>query len=90
MFVDGKPICDDNWDLRDAQVVCGMLNFPGAVAATRRSAFGQVRLPFGRNWVGCEGNETDIRDCWHRTDTSFNCDGGSAAGVVCLGGGTGL
>ena len=89
MFVDGEPICDWEWDLREAQVVCAMLNFPGAAAVTRRSELGQVRPPFGSVWVGCGGNETDIRDCSHDTDIPSFFHGGDAAGVVCLGG-TGL
>ena len=91
VFVDGKPICDVEWDLRDAQVVCAMLNLRDALAATTRSAFGRVRPPFGRTKVGCEGNETDIRDCSHSIviPSWWDCNVW-AAGVVCRGGNTGL
>ena len=40
VFVDGKPICAWWWDLRDARVVCSMLNLPDAVAATTESELG--------------------------------------------------
>ena len=90
VFVDGKAICNGDtylWDLRDARVVCSMLNLPDAVAATTESEFGEVNPDdFGMWKVDCEGNEEDIRDCPHSSDIpSWACDGGTAAGVVCGG-----
>ena len=89
--MENKPICGDwAWDLRDAEVVCGMQNM-SAVAATRYSQFGQVNSEdFGMYRVECEGGEKDVRNCTHRTEIPSRCDGGDAAGVVCDGGNTGL
>ena len=34
IFIDGKPVCDDNWDLNDAKVACRQFGFRNAVRAT--------------------------------------------------------
>ena len=37
-------VCDDEWDLVDAHVVCKSLNFPmGALMATNNAQFGRTR-----------------------------------------------
>lgn len=39
-------ICDDYWDIRDANVVCNELGFAGAKEAPKRSRFGKGRREF--------------------------------------------
>ena len=39
-------VCDDYWDIRDANVVCNELGFPGASAAPRESMFGKGRRKY--------------------------------------------
>ena len=34
-------MCDDNWDIKDANVVCRMLNLGNATAFFKSAAFGQ-------------------------------------------------
>ena len=88
MLVDNKPICHYYWDLRDAEVVCKMMNM-SALAAIRKSQFGRVnRGEFGMDDVRCEGGEKDVRNCTHDTKIPPRCHGGDAAGVVCDGGNT--
>ena len=64
VFVNGRPVCDDQWDLTDAGVVCGSLFENGiALEATRESRFGEVEDDFSMDDVQCRGNETSILQC---------------------------
>jgi len=81
VMVDQMPICDDDWGLVDAAVVCRQLGFPGVERATKESEFGTVSSTYKMDNVGCRGNETFLEDCYHRA--ADDCDGNEAAGVVC-------
>ena len=45
IFHDGSwgSICDDEWDLREAEIVCKTLGFPNAERVTYNSHYGHVR-----------------------------------------------
>lgn len=78
-------ICDDGWDLKDAQVVCRMLGYPGAVAAPL--SYNVYFEGTGHIWldeVNCLGNESSIEDCNHNDWGSHDCLHIEDAGVVCL------
>jgi len=62
-------------------VVCKQLGFPGVSEATVESRFGRTLSNYTISRVKCEGNESNILDCPHRTSDS--CFGLEAAGVVC-------
>ena len=81
VLVDGKPICDDNWDTKDAKVVCRMLGYTGGDAIIE-SAFGAVAADFAMDDVQCNGNEHTLSDCPHITTS--NCAVDEAAGVQCV------
>ena len=81
VYIDGKPICDDKWDLLDAQVVCNQLGLGPAIAATKRSFFGLAEEEFGIDNVECIGSENSILDC--ELSKIHNCDQNEAAGVIC-------
>jgi hypothetical protein len=81
VIVDGKPVCDDNWGLEDAAVVCRQLGFPGVESATVESEFGTVSSEYSMNNVRCFGTELSIRDCYHKKQDA--CYGNEGAGVVC-------
>ncbi|XP_067007855.2 lysyl oxidase homolog 2 [Anabrus simplex] len=77
-------VCDDEWDIRDADVVCRQLGFKGAVDATHNSHFGPTRP--SRFWMDnlyCSGEEARLDECrfdgWGHSD----CSKDEAAGVVC-------
>nr|F7J220.1 RecName: Full=Scavenger receptor cysteine-rich domain superfamily protein; Short=ApSRCR1; Flags: Precursor [Patiria pectinifera]BAK39578.1 scavenger receptor cysteine-rich domain superfamily protein [Patiria pectinifera] len=76
-------ICDDNWDINDARVVCRQLGNYEAVAATCCAKYGQVPQEIILDDVACQGEEGRIEDCYHATWGSHNCGGSESAGVVC-------
>jgi len=80
-------VCDDEWDLNDAQVVCSELGFGNAVVA-RHSAFygegsGQIWLDdlncVGIEWIigNCSHRGWGIEDCNHWEDASVKCSSGN-------------
>ena len=78
-------VCEDLWDLQDADVVCKMLGYPGALNATTGAYFGEGRGPVVMSDVICAGHEGDIDECEYsiwKGDTT--CKNGSA-GVICKG-----
>ena len=75
------PVCDDFWELYDAQVVCRQLGFDGAELATGGSYFGSVPSNFSYDNVNCVGDEATLDDCtWIGYD---DCSSSEGAGVVC-------
>ena len=76
-------VCDDDWDLNDATVVCRQLGYGTAVGALRRAAFGEGN---GRIWyddVRCSGHEANLTQCSHRGLRVHNCRHRQVAGVIC-------
>ena len=74
-------VCDNEWDMRDANVVCRMLGFPRAIAAYRGAKFGPGRGLVRIGDVGCSGSETNIAFCPHKD--SSDCSHSKDAGVLC-------
>ncbi|NWV70073.1 MARCO protein, partial [Malurus elegans] len=73
-------ICDDNWTVREATVVCRMLGFNRAVTSfTATGGTGEIWL----DDVNCKGSEITIMDCFKRDWGVHNCDHSEDAGVEC-------
>ena len=76
-------VCDDHWDINDAQVVCRSLDYSNASDAPIKAPFGQGS---GRIWlddVNCLGHERSIAMCSHRGWGINNCGHDEDASVIC-------
>jgi len=76
-------VCDDSWDITDANVVCQQLNYDGAVSAFGMAYFGAGSGPIYYDEVICTGTETRLADCSHSGIGIHNCGHGEDAGVRC-------
>ena len=88
-------VCDRNWDLRDADVVCRHLRYPGALQALTRSHFTSTEYAEGSilnaffTDVDCVGNEESIFDCLDIYGNALDvttvtpCPSQNIAGVIC-------
>ncbi|XP_065715711.1 scavenger receptor cysteine-rich domain-containing protein DMBT1-like isoform X2 [Patagioenas fasciata] len=85
IFHDGRwgTVCDDGWDLADAEVVCRQLDCGRALAAPGGAQFGRGIGVIWMDDTNCTGTETALSACRARPWGSNNCYHGEDAGVVC-------
>ncbi|XP_034165895.2 deleted in malignant brain tumors 1 protein-like [Pangasianodon hypophthalmus] len=77
-------VCDDDWDLKDAEVVCRQLGCGKAISAPSNARFGQGSEPTWLDDVRCTGTESSIDHCSHSGFGVEDCKHYEDAGVVCL------
>ena len=79
-------ICNNQWDLQDATVVCHQLGYLRAVGAQRSSSFGVGSGPSWYTNVGCTGTEKNLTEC-SKSISVFGtaCYHYHDAGVACSG-----
>ncbi|NWX94002.1 DMBT1 protein, partial [Nothoprocta pentlandii] len=78
-------VCDDNWDINDAMVVCRQLGCGTAISAPGSARFGWGSNRIWLDDVNCNGTETDFLECKAKSWGVHNCHHGEDAGVMCLG-----
>uniref|UniRef100_A0A672LIA0 Lysyl oxidase homolog n=1 Tax=Sinocyclocheilus grahami TaxID=75366 RepID=A0A672LIA0_SINGR len=77
-------ICDDNWNLVAATVVCRELGFGSAKEALSGGQLGQGMGPVHMNEVKCSGFEKSVTECPFNMDKdSEGCSHEEDAGVRC-------
>ena len=76
-------VCDDEWDINDANVVCRQLGYSRASGAPRYAKYGQGSGIIWMDNVRCLGDEASLlhcarngmgyEDCGHSDDASVEC-----------------
>ncbi|XP_059582229.1 scavenger receptor cysteine-rich type 1 protein M130 [Alligator mississippiensis] len=76
-------VCDDSWDMADADVVCKQLGCGPAVSALGGAAFGEGTGPIWLEKLDCRGTESSLwhcpakhwedSNCHHKEDAAVNC-----------------
>ena len=77
-------VCDDDWDLNDATVVCKELGYSRAETYFTSSYFGGGTGDIWLDNVRCSGNEESLNDCAKNTIGEHNCGHDEDAGVRCI------
>ncbi|XP_065434821.1 scavenger receptor cysteine-rich type 1 protein M130-like isoform X3 [Chrysemys picta bellii] len=78
-------VCDDSWDMADANVVCKQLGCGSAVSAPGEAAFGEGSGPIWVEMLNCRGTESSLWDCCSKPWGESNCDHKEDAAVNCSG-----
>lgn len=78
-------VCDDNFNVRHASVVCKQLECGSAISFSSSAIFGEGSGPIWFDDLVCNGNESALWNCKHEGWGKHNCDHAEDAGVICLG-----
>ena len=78
-------VCDDLWDMNDAQVACRQLGCGAALAAPGWAFYGRGNGAIHLDNLQCRGDETSLTECRHNGVGNHNCRSYEDASVTCAG-----
>ena len=79
-------VCNDRWDIVDADVVCHQLGFGDALRVyTHGSSRFATSIPIWLDDVHCTSEDNYLSECVHNGWGEENCGHFLDAGVVCTG-----
>ena len=78
-----NTVCDDQWDINDANVVCQQLGYEGAVTAHQSAHFGEGSGQILLDDLRCTGREASLLECSHSGINNHNCWHDEDASVTC-------
>uniref|UniRef100_H3ACW9 SRCR domain-containing protein n=1 Tax=Latimeria chalumnae TaxID=7897 RepID=H3ACW9_LATCH len=76
-------VCDHEWDLQDADVLCQQSNCGYAIATPGGAAFGEGKSTMWADEFQCKGNESSLWECPIKPSSYHSCTHKNNAGVVC-------
>ncbi|KFV82957.1 Scavenger receptor cysteine-rich domain-containing group B protein, partial [Struthio camelus australis] len=76
-------VCDDDWDIVDANVVCRQLGCGHAITLPAAMTFGQGSGPIFLDNVDCKGREAALSECWSHGWGIHNCYHYEDVAVIC-------
>lgn len=76
-------VCDDNFNVAAAQVVCRQLGFTGGTPQTNATPFGQGSGPIHLDGFTCSGSESRLDQCPNPGIGVNDCSHAEDAGVIC-------
>ena len=76
-------VCENDWDIKDANVVCQQLGYASAASISTGASYGRGSGHIWMDRVDCLGHEQKLQDCKFEGWAVGECDHSQDVGVVC-------